>query len=113
MIESFVTFLPVRDLEATHAFYHGLLGLPLVRDQGRTRIYQVSDGAYLGFTRDDSRARTRVILSLISDPDDWYIKLCDAGVKTDAPPRKHPQLGFRHFFAQDPDGYRVEFQTMF
>ena len=44
-----ITFLPTADLAATDAFYTGLVGLPLVRDQGVCRIYGTAPGAYLGF----------------------------------------------------------------
>ena len=42
-----ITFLPTADLAATDAFYTGLVGLPLVRDQGVCRIYGTAPGAYL------------------------------------------------------------------
>ena len=47
-IGEFITFLYVEDLERSDRFYAGLLGLPLVVDQGACRIFRVAAGAYLG-----------------------------------------------------------------
>jgi catechol 2,3-dioxygenase-like lactoylglutathione lyase family enzyme len=45
-----VTFLYVRDLEASTRFYGELLGLPLALDQGVCRIYRVAAGAFISGT---------------------------------------------------------------
>lgn len=113
MIDALITFLPVRDLERTHTFYHGVLGLELARDQGTTRIYRVANQAFVGFTQGVPQAKSGVILSLVVEPDLWHARLMAAAVPTDGPPRDNPRYKIRHFFAFDPDGYRIEFQTMF
>ena len=50
-IQSAITFLKTRDLDATSAFYSGILGLPLALDQGACRIFAITGGAYIGFCR--------------------------------------------------------------
>ena len=55
-----ITFLMVKDLEATARFYGELLELPLVVDQGSCRIYRVVGDAYIGFCeRPEAAVSTR------------------------------------------------------
>lgn len=112
-ISDAIAFLPSRDLEATEEFYCGKLGLRLVVDQGACRIFQAAETAFFGFCshlpllpRPES-----VILTLVADdPDAWHRRCEEAGVETDGPPRANERFGIVHFFATDPNGYRVEFQ---
>lgn len=110
--EALITFLPVRDLDATHAFYHGLLGLPLTLDQGVCRIYRVTSGGHIGFCqRDDASAADGVIVTLVTpDVDAWHRRLVDRRVETDGAPRHNPQYDIYHFYTRDPDGWAVEVQ---
>ncbi len=108
-----ITFLPTNDLQATKEFYLERLGLPLVADQGVCLIFKVTDAAYFGFcshlqtiTKPDS-----VILTIVADdPDAWHRHCQHAGIETDSPPKLNKNYGIYHFFARDPNGYRVEFQ---
>lgn len=43
-----IVFLYVRDLEASAAFYTGVLGLALARDQGACHIYRAAPNAFIG-----------------------------------------------------------------
>ena len=52
-IESHIVFLATRDLPATAEFYEKTLGLALTLDQGKCRIYQVAQAAFLGFCEKD------------------------------------------------------------
>lgn len=110
-IDAFISFLPVRDLGRTDAFYHGRLGLRLAVDQGRCRIYEVSRTAYLGFCHSEELPQGgRIILTLVTeDPDAWHDRLTRAGLHPD-PIRESEPYRIRHFFVRDPDGYLVEFQ---
>lgn len=108
-----IVFFPVADLEAASRFYADILGLPLELDQGGIRIYRAAGGGYLGICRNDNPplADDRLILTFVTaEVDDWYERLVAAGVSTDGPPRENPRYRIYHFFARDPDGYRIEVQ---
>ncbi len=108
-----ITFLMVRDLEATAHFYQALLGLPLALDQGSCRIYRVVGDAYVGFCeRPEATGSTgNVILTLVTpEVDAWHQRLQGLGVAFDKPPEVNPVYGIYHCFARDPDGYLVEIQ---
>ncbi|MHC5114672.1 MAG: VOC family protein [Planctomycetota bacterium] len=111
-LESLITFLPVRDLDATHRFYGDLLGLPLALDQGSCRIYRVASGGFVGFCRRaDAQPAAGVIVTLVTpDPDGWHERLTAAGVETDGAPRLNPDYHIHHFYTRDPDGWAVEVQ---
>lgn len=108
-----IVFFPTADLQACANFYETVLLLPLVVDQGTCRIYRVADSSYLGFCQSESAAEPdqRLILTFVCDDvDDWYGRLVAQRVPTDAPPRFNEQYRIYHFFARDPDGYRLEVQ---
>ena len=111
-----ITFLPVRDLEATHRFYHGVLGLPLALDQGTCRIYRVAGderaGGFIGFCRrEDVNVADGVIVTIVRDDvDEAHAHLSGADWPTDGPPRLHPDYQIYHFYTRDPDGWSVEIQ---
>lgn len=108
-----IVFIPTADLDACAAFYETVLMLPLILDQGGIKIYQAAGGGYLGFCRSDGplAADDRLILTFITaDVDAWHARLSDQGVVTDGPPRENPRYRIYHFFARDPDGYRIEIQ---
>lgn len=110
--ESQITFLGTQDLGATAEFYEHALGLPLVLDQGRCRIYRVAEGAYLGFCkREQVQATEGVIVTLVAaDVDGWCDKLREHGVKIEKEPACNPEYQIYHCFLRDPNGYLVEIQ---
>ncbi len=108
-----ITFLGVKSLNETDAFYGQLLGLKLVRDQGVCRIYRASPGAFLGFCEhlNSTGFDERIILTLISeDVDEWYRALSRQGVIFEKEPQQNPKFGIYHCFLRDPDGYLIEIQ---
>ncbi len=108
-----VGFYPVRDLAATRDFYEGILDLPLVRDQGACLIYKVSEHAYVGFCQhsDAPEPHPGVMITLLSDDvDGVYDTLHAANVVTEGAPKTNDRFAIYHFFARDPNGYRVEVQ---
>ncbi|GMV89081.1 MAG: hypothetical protein AMXMBFR81_20120 [Chthonomonas sp.] len=107
-----ITFLPTADLEATHRFYSGVLGLDLVLDQGSCRIYRVVGTSYWGFCeRAAPTAPEQVVLTVCSDDvDARHRRFESSGLPTDGPPRTHAAFGIYHFYARDPNGYRIEVQ---
>ena len=117
MVESVsaqVTWRYTENLEKAHEFYGEVLGLELVRDEGAARIYRVNSGACIGVCRafeDRVVEPSGSMVSLVTDDvDGWYDRLKRAGVKLKAPPHRLDQFGIYTFFAEDPDGYVVEFQ---
>ena len=112
-IERQIVFLYADDLAPMDAFYGGLLGLALERDQGVCRIYRVNAGAALGVCchRQPSSGRDGALVTLVvADVDGLHARLAAAGIPLDGPPRDEPRFRIRHFFATDPAGYRVEVQ---
>ncbi len=110
-IDEFVTFLYVADLEASHRFYHGVLGLDLVLDQGACRIYRITETGYVGVcSHRDPEPRGTIVTIVSDDVDGWFATVAAAGVATDGSPRRNEQFGIYHFFAEDPDGHHIEFQ---
>ena len=117
-IEQQITFLPTSDLAETARFHEQILGLPLKVDQGVCRIYQVTQGAYLGFCQQadahqhELPSGTRqVILTLVTQRvDEWYAYLQDRGVPFEKPPAVNQKYDIYHCFLRDPNGYLLEIQ---
>ena len=116
-LEALIAFHPSTDLAAARHFYHEVLGLRLARDQESCLIFRVAGGGYLGFCRHDTlpgagaEQHPGLILTLVTDRvDDLYRRLDDLGIETDGPPRWNERYGIYHFFAREPDGYRLEIQ---
>lgn len=112
-IEGHIVFLPTEDLEQTDRFYRSVLGFRLALDQGACRIYTLPGGGYWGFcTHSQAMADPgRVVLTLlVADVAKWHFALARAGVPVDGPPRVNDAFRIEHFYATDPNGYRVEVQ---
>lgn len=105
-----ITFLYVADLERAAAFYGGVLGLELARDQGACRIYQVAGHGYLGVCGHRPPEPGGVIVTLVSDDvDGWAERLTTAGYQVDGPDHNE-RFALYHLFVRDPDGHLVEIQ---
>jgi catechol 2,3-dioxygenase-like lactoylglutathione lyase family enzyme len=111
-IGEFITFLYVEDLERSDRFYSGLLGLPLVVDQGGCRVFRVAGEAYLGVCERPGRSQPDgLIVTLVSDDvDGWHRRLAAAGVLVEQAPADNDTYRLYHAFYRDPDGYLVEIQ---
>lgn len=110
-IDAHITFVRVRDLAASHAFYAGGLGLQLVLDQGGCRIYRLTDTAFLGVCERPEPIASGVMVTFVSDDvAGWHRRFVEAGAETDGPPRDNPAYRIHHFFATDPDGHTLEVQ---
>lgn len=112
-IASQITFCYTDNLTVTDEFYRGTMGLRLVADRNGCHIYQVTDSAMIAFCQRSavSAYHDDVILTLVTDEvDGWYERLRAAGATVGEPPAVNERLGIYHFFARDPNGYRLEFQ---
>ena len=110
--DSFIGFYPCCDLAQTAQFYKAL-GLKIARDQGSCVIFRVAAGGFLGFCQhdDDIPQHSGLILTLVLDDiDGAYETLVGLGIETEAPPKLNERFGIYHFFARDPNGYRLELQ---
>lgn len=108
-----ITFVPVADLARSAQFYELVLLLHPVLDQGGIRIFRVAGGGYLGLCQSDGplAADDRLILTFVTEQvDEWHTRLEAQGAPTDGPPRENSRYQIYHFFARDPDGYRLEVQ---
>ena len=113
MYDGGIVFVPVADLNRAAAFYAEALGLGLVVDQGGIQIYQIAAGSFIGLCQSHSplAADDRLIVTVVTaDVDGCYARLVAAGTVTDGLPRENPRYQIYHFFARDPDGYRLEVQ---
>ena len=110
--DDLVTFCYTSRFKETIKFYEEVLGLPLVLDQGRCRIYRVSENGYLGFCRDTDPPSTQgIIITLVTDDvDEWYENLIAKGVEFEKNPRHNPDFRIYHCFLRDPNGYLIEIQ---
>lgn len=107
-----IAFFGVANLEATDNFYNRLLGLPLYKDQGLCRIYDVPGGGRVGFcTHMPSTAgeKAPILTLLVDDVDAARRRLVSGGLEPGFP-RMNPRFKIYHFFLRDPDGYLVEIQ---
>ena len=111
-IDSHIVFLTTRDLATTAAFYEKTLGLPLALDQGKCRIYQVAQAAFLGFcAKDKVTTGDGVIVTLVTrDVNEWYRQLLALGVEFEKEPAYNPEYQIYHCFLRDPNGYLIEIQ---
>lgn len=112
-VSGFIQFLPTPDLSGTARFYETVIGLELKVDQGSCRIYRVSSNGFLGFCQNPVTPPDHdgVILTFVlDDVDGAHARFTAAGLQTDGPPRENPRYRIYHFFARDPNGYRLEVQ---
>ena len=107
-----ITFLFVEDLERSHGFSAGVLGLPQALDQGTCRIYRVTGSADLGICERPGRVEPEgLIVTLVTDDvEAWHRRIAAAGVPVVQPPGRSGEYRVFHAFYRDPDGYLVETQ---
>jgi catechol 2,3-dioxygenase-like lactoylglutathione lyase family enzyme len=107
-----IVFFVTHDLKTTARFYEDVLGLPLVLDQGKCRIYKVAGRSYIGFCERETELSTEgIILTLVTDDvDGWHEDLLKRGVAVEHKPRLNPDYKIYHFFLRDPNGYVLEIQ---
>lgn len=107
-----IVFLPTLDLERTRQFYTETLGLDLVLDQGTCLILKAG-GGFWGFCASENghSEPSKTILTLVTDDvDAWHARLIAAGVVCDGEPRLNQRFQIYHFYAEEPNGYRLEVQ---
>lgn len=110
-----VTWVYTEDLPGTARFYNETIGLELVLDQGGCRIFKTSATSFLGVCKVRLGRHVEpkgVVITLVTpDVDGWHAALKAKGVTILEPPAYHPSFDVYCFFAADPNGYKLEFQT--
>ena len=112
--DSFITFLPTRDLAQTARFYEEVLKLELALDQTRCRIYRVTQDGFLGFClKDEVKPQEGVILTLVTEEvDHWQTLLTEHEVAIETPPVFNPEFQIYQMFLKDPNDYQIEIQRL-
>ena len=106
-----ITFINVLNLERSHRFYHTLLGLELVLDQGDCRIYRATGDAYMGICkRPQNIPRQGVFVHPNQFQVEEEVERSRAGVTIEAPTQYNSTYQITQAFVLDPDGYRIEIQ---
>ena len=111
-IQSTITFLKTRDLEATSAFYTQVMGFRLALDQGTCRIFAIRPGAFIGFCQTDATTGSpEVIFTLVFEDVDAACEALErAGAVIETRPRVNPRYQIYQCFLRDPNGYLIEIQ---
>lgn len=113
-VDSQITFLYTKDLEKSAKFYEEVLELPLALDQGSCRIYHiVGQKAYFGICERATAPDNPVgiIFTFVTqDVDGWYEKITGNGWACEKAPESSETYKLYHFFVNDPNGYKIEFQ---
>ena len=112
-----ITFLYYRDLAGAMRFYEDVLGLPLVIDQGWSKIYRICPGAHVGLV-DETKgmnkwtdAKPVQICIRVPNVDDWYAYAKYKALDNLSELFVNDEIGIRAFVFDDPEGYQIEFQT--
>lgn len=112
-VASQITFCYTDNLPVTDQFYVEIMGFPLVIDQGSCHIYSVTPHSFIGFCQRNAVGinHDNLILTLVTDDvDGWYERLKAHGATVVEPPTTSERYRIYHFFARDPNGYRLEIQ---
>jgi nitroreductase/catechol 2,3-dioxygenase-like lactoylglutathione lyase family enzyme len=103
-------FLPVSDLRTTITFYKAKLGMDMWLDQGDCAVMQ-NGNLLVGFC-ERSGGPFEGIITLFyetrEEVDATYQRLQNLA---EDPPKENEAYHIYHFFARDPEGRRLEFQT--
>lgn len=108
--DDFVTFIRCSNLERSHEFYTERLGLELVLDQGRCRIYRVSGSGHLGVCVGEPSPDGVIITLVTRDVRERCSELAARGVVFEKPVAYNPDFDITHAFLRDPDGHLIEVQ---
>ncbi len=108
-----ICFFGTKDLERTHSFYSGLLGLELWKDQKVCRIYGIPGGGMIGFCKHmevTALDKSPIITLLFDNVDLVFRRISGEGYEVKSEPKCNEKFGIYHFFLKDPNGYTVEIQ---
>jgi len=110
-----ITFLKVKDIARSQAFYGGILGLPQTYSRpGKVTILQVAADSFIGLVPSPATGaeRTAALSFIVPNVDSWVPRLADHGVETKGRPIYKEEFGIYVLYATDPDGNTVELLEM-
>jgi len=93
------------------------MGFHLAIDQGWSKIYKVTNDAYIGLVDEKrgyhkaSATKPVIICLVVPNVDAWYRYLNEKGVNILTVPNDSEALNIRAFLLHDPEGYVIEIQT--
>jgi len=100
------------DLARSKTFYGDLLGLEPVMELETAIVFHVTGASYVGVSLKPPQPGGAIQEFVAEDRaavDAWHLRLAEAETTMDGPPRAFPAAGAYGFFAEDPDGNRLEF----
>jgi hypothetical protein len=105
-----ILFMRTNKLKEVESFYREQAGMDLWLDQGDCVILSHGN-MLLGFCERDEVDNCGIITFLYESEngvDEIYQKLSD---RAEHEPQKNEDYGLYHFYAKDPEGRSIEFQT--
>jgi len=110
MYMSGIIFLSTKDLESITRFYQEKIGMTTWLDQKSCKILQHGN-LLLGFCEKDHSDTDGVVTFFFSTKEEveQHYKMLKEIVTSQ--PKENPRYGIYHFFAKDPEGRDVEFQS--
>ena len=105
-----IVFKKTKDLETITDFYQNQLGMNLWLDQGECKIFEKGN-LQLGFCEGDKIDKDGIITFYFSskkEVDEIYEK---KNMKILEEPKENEDFNIYQFFAEDPEGRKLEFQT--
>ena len=110
-----ITWIYCSNLEISHHFYARTLGVAAAAGRGLSAGLQNHRWAPQSVCVAHSRIgwsslRGGMISLVTADVNGWYKQLAESGVTTRGAPHVLEEFGVYTFFAEDPDGYVIEFQ---
>ncbi len=112
-ISQSIVFTYTDDLERASRFFHEVMALDFVVDQGACHIFRLTPESYLGVCRlpDRPQSQVGVTISIVSDDvDGWHDFLAASGVAFVRQPAASRAFGVYSALFLSPDGYRIEIQ---
>jgi len=106
-----INFYRVKDLDATREFYGHLLGFKLYKDQGKCLIFDTGVGK-LGFCNHFPEEKSKnscitFVYTSMDEVDEIYKRLTSLCT---IEPELNEYFKIYHFFINDPNGLKLEFQ---
>jgi catechol-2,3-dioxygenase len=105
-----IIFLKTRDLEGIARFYTGEIGMGLWLDQGACKILR-KDNLLLGFCAADAADTQGTITFFYHTPRDVDLMYKKITAEKVSWPMENEKYKIYHFYAKDPEGRSIEFQT--
>jgi nitroreductase len=103
-------FLPSSDLHSTIAFYESKLGMDMWLDQGDCAVMQHGN-LLLGFCERSNGSFEGIITIFYESQEEVDMAYTIVQDLAEGPPKENETYHIYHFFARDPEGRRLEFQT--